>query len=169
MSKLELIGHLYAYNEYANNALLDIACRLDESKLEGAQGASFGGIIGNMSHLAAAQINWLQRWQHGVNEVSGETLQARMKTLDDVRRAFAGSHTALREYVGGINDADLDSTLAFKDSSGAENKRPLWQLMLHVANHATYHRGEVAMALSALGHSPGDLDFIYWEYAGGPA
>jgi uncharacterized damage-inducible protein DinB len=37
---------------------------------------------------------------------------------------------------------------------------PLWQQMLHQANHATQHHSELAMLLTQLGHSPGWLDFL---------
>jgi uncharacterized damage-inducible protein DinB len=168
MSKLELIRHLYAYNEWANGHLLDIASPLDPAQLTGAHGASFESILGTMAHLAAAQVNWLERWRGGVNKRSTIALAESMKTLAALRETFAGSNSGLREYIGDLTETDIESVLTYRDSAGAEAERVLWQLMTHVANHGTYHRGEVAMALTGLGHSPGDLDFLYWEQAGGP-
>jgi uncharacterized damage-inducible protein DinB len=167
MSKLEIIRHLYDYNEYANGRLMEIAGELDETELKGAQGASYESILGNLAHLAAAQVNWLERWRTGANRVSGDVMIQGWPSLADVRPAFDTSHAGLREFIAALSDERVEAPLAFKDSSGASAVRPLWQQMLHVANHGTYHRGEIAMALSALGHSPGDLDFLYWEYGRG--
>lgn len=39
---------------------------------------------------------------------------------------------------------------------------PLWQALLHQVNHATQHRSEAALLLTAAGHSPGNLDFLVY-------
>jgi uncharacterized damage-inducible protein DinB len=162
MSKLELLRDFYDYNEWANRRLLKVATGLGDDNVVYSPGASLAGVVRTMAHVAAAQINWLERWQGGVNRVSAVELAATMRSADDLRTAFGRSHTGLREYIASLTDADLDRPLTYKDSRGDANERPLWQLMTHVANHGTYHRGEVAAELTALGHSPGDLDFVFW-------
>ena len=163
MSKLDLITHLYEYNEWANTRLLEKAASLSPDAVAWARGASFSSILGSFAHIAAAQIAWLERWLTGSNEVPTVEL-AKMPDLGTARAAFLASHIGLREFIAGLSADRLESGLRFQDSSGTAFKRPLWQLMAHVANHGTYHRGEIAMMLTDLGHSPGDLDFIYWEY-----
>jgi uncharacterized damage-inducible protein DinB len=164
MSKLELIRDFYDYNEWANRRLLKVAAGLGDDNVVYSPGASLASVVKTMAHVAAAQINWLERWQGGVNRVSTVELASAMG-LDDVRAAFDRSHDGLRKYIASLTDADLDYTLTYQDSRGASNERPLWQLITHVANHGTYHRGEAAAELTALGHSPGDLDFVFWEIA----
>ena len=87
-----------------------------------------------------------------------------MWDLAAVRASFLASHGGLREFVSDLTDERLEALQEFRDSAGNREARLLWQLMTHVANHGTYHRGEIAMMLTGVGHSPGDLDFSFWEY-----
>lgn len=164
MSKLELIRAYYGYNEWANNRLLKTAEALSADEFSRPQGASWGSIEANFGHIVGAQIIWLSRWRKATSPLPIVEVQA-ITGFDGISAAFEGSHTDLREFVAGLSDQGLDEVLAYTDSRGNAYRSVLWQLLLHVANHGTYHRGEIAMALTALGHSPGDLDYRRFEVA----
>ena len=164
MSKLELVRAYYEYNEYANNRLLDFAAKLSEEDFSRKQGASFDSVEGNLAHIFAGQTVWLDRWRGASNRRPLEEVQS-IRGLQKIREAFDTSHAELREFIDGLTDAQLDAVLAYQDSRGTPYKRVLWQLMLHVGNHGTYHRAETAMALTAMGHNPGDLDYSKLEIA----
>jgi uncharacterized damage-inducible protein DinB len=162
VSKLELIRALYDYNKWANNQVLDAASRLSDDELTRSQGASFDSIEQNMGHIVAAQMNWLERWTTGKN-VTPTTEVQKIRGLGALREAFARSHERLREFVASLNDERLDAVLEYRDSRGARDERPLWQLMSHVTNHGTHHRAETAMAMAALGKPVRELDYVYFE------
>jgi uncharacterized damage-inducible protein DinB len=162
MSKLEVIRALYEYNEHANNRVLDVASKLSDDDFSRPQGASFGGIEGNLGHVVGAQMAWLQRWTTGGN-TSPTTQLGGIRGLGEMREAYDRSHANLREFLAALTEERLEGVLAYTDSRGGAYERVLWQLMLHVANHGSYHRGETAMALSGMGHNPGDLDYLYFE------
>ena len=48
------------------------------------------------------------------------------------------------------------------DLKGRLWTQPLWQLVLHVVNHGTHHRGQVAGFLRSLGHTPPHTDLIHF-------
>ena len=162
MSKLDLITHFYEYNEWANDRLLDVASGLSADEFGAGRGASFDSILSLFAHVVRAQAFWLRRWRR--DDTRGSTLGDEGEiSLVKVSAAFGVSHAGIREYVAGLTGERLDEPLDYHDRRG-EWSRPLWQLMTHVVNHGTYHRGEIAMMLTVAGHSPGDLDFNFWEY-----
>src|SRR5438093_6961085 len=163
MSKLELIRASYDYNQWANARILQAAGRLSDDELSKPKGASWGSIEANLAHVAAAQIVWLQRWTHLRWNVRPVVEVQRMHGLQAVSEAFGESHAALKEFAAALTEEQLDEVLAYRDSQGNPFARPLWQLMVHLVNHGTQHRSETAMALTALGQSPGDIDYVYFE------
>ena len=75
----------------------------------------------------------------------------------------------MRGYLAGLDDAGLDRVVRYRSTDAREHETPLWQILLHLANHGTQHRAEAGAELTRLGFSPGDVDYmVYIRTVKGP-
>jgi uncharacterized damage-inducible protein DinB len=156
----DLVRTLYRYSEWATTRIFQAASRLSPSELAAPSGASFSSVRETLVHIMAAQLIWLSRWQ-GTSPTS--LLDAReFPDLASVRARWDQIEADTRRFVAGLTDADLARVVEYRNTRGERWAYPLWQQVVHQVNHATYHRGEVAAALTQLGHSPGDLDLLIY-------
>jgi uncharacterized damage-inducible protein DinB len=116
-------------------------------------------VRGNLAHVAGAQVLWLTRWR---GEPWGE-LPADGAPLDAIQDAYQSSHAELREFIASLSESDLEGTVRYRDTRGEQQEVTLWRAMLQVANHGTHHRAETALLLTALGHAPRQLDYVFYE------
>lgn len=179
---------LVDYDAWANARIFDRAAALAPEQLTAAAGISHGSVIYTLAHLAGAYFFWLQNWTSPSSKQprpeyvaaalgEGHVLDIAFerygppgapsgRALDDLARLRVASRLAsdaVRTYVAALSPADLERLVrwnALYDPRGAELKARLGTLVVHLVNHGTQHRAEVAMALTGFGHSPGDLDYI---------
>ena len=55
-----------------------------------------------------------------------------------------------RDWINGVDD--LQAILTYRNLAGQPQALPLWQVLSHVVNHATYHRGQITTMLRQLGY-----------------
>ena len=154
---LAAIQLLYAYNRWANDRVLDAAEPLDPRRFV-APGAGAPSIRDTLVHVASAQWLWRQRWLG--NSPSGPWNPADFPDLATLRHRWTGEEAETADFVAGLREADLDRVVAYRNQRGEPWAYPLWQQLLHQANHAQQHRSEVALLLTRAGCSPGSLDLL---------
>ena len=59
-----------------------------------------------------------------------------------------------------LEPAGWDRIVPYRNIKGESFKSPVWQIVLHVVNHASYHRGQITTMLRQLGHTPVGTDLI---------
>lgn len=154
----DAVRTLYRYSAWATARILDHAARLRPNELAKPSGASFSTVRETLVHIMAAQWIWLSRWQ-GTSPTS--LLDAReFPDVATLRARWSQIEADTQRFMAGLTDADLAKVVEYRNTRGERWAYPLWQQVVHQVNHATQHRGEVAAALTELGHSPGDLDLL---------
>ena len=63
-------------------------------------------------------------------------------------------------WAGGLTDESACARVHYTDLKGNPYETPIWQIVLHVVNHATHHRGQVSGFLRTMGHTPPPLDLM---------
>ena len=65
-------------------------------------------------------------------------------------------------FVDILTDERLSGHFDYTSTEGTPYKRILWHAIAHLVNHRTQHRSEAAVTLTNFGHSPEEVDLIYF-------
>ncbi len=171
MNRLEHLELAARYNQWMNDKLFAAAQQLGDDAVRREAGAFFGSIWGTLNHLAVADTLWLQRLaRHGSGFDSLSTVLAlpAPTTLDQHVAADLASlrarRTVLDDALIGLSreltDAQLDSTLHYQSTKGLPFAKGLHDVLLHVFNHQTHHRGQATTLFSQAGVDVGATDLL---------
>jgi uncharacterized damage-inducible protein DinB len=148
---------LIDYNYWANKRLLEPTKLVSQAQFVAPAGFPFGGLRGTLVHIFDAEYTWRMMLEKGVQ--TGDTPETDFANAEVLVKRWGEEEAAMRAYVAGLRDEDLTGVIRYTTSTGIKRERVIWHCLYHVVNHGTQHRSEAAAILTALGHSPGDVDF----------
>jgi uncharacterized damage-inducible protein DinB len=173
------IQTLYTYNRWANQRMFSTLEKLSAQQLVAEVSSSFPSIRETVFHILFAEWLWLKRWQGTSPHSTGPSpnvTSATWKALSPAGVATAQEFTTItelesfansieqerQEFLSTLSDSTLHAPLDFKDMAGNPYSEPLVQLLQHVVNHGTYHRGQVTTLLRQVGGETVGLDMVFF-------
>jgi uncharacterized damage-inducible protein DinB len=149
---------LYDFDAWANQRILSACAELSDEQFTRDLGNSFRSVRDTLFHICGAEWIWLERW-HGRSPAAIPSA-ADYLNLEAVRCRWSEIERDLLDYVASLTPEDLQRVMHFKTLAGVPHSQPLWQCLQHVANHSTYHRGQITTMLRQLGAKPVNTDMI---------
>jgi len=154
----EDIRNLFEYNSWANHRSLESCAALSDEQFTRDLGSSFKSVRDTLAHNCDVEWLWLERF-HGRSH-SALPPVAKYADLAALRARWEDVERDLTDFIASLTDADLARVYEFKTMSGAAQAQPGWQMLQHLANHGTYHRGQIATMLRQLGAKGQGTDMI---------
>jgi uncharacterized damage-inducible protein DinB len=158
----DILQH-FAYNKWANDRTLEGIGSLTPEQVTRDLGSSFPSIRDTAAHIASAEWIWLRRWKG--ESPSAHLTWAKHSSMEAVVAKFAEIEAERATWLSTLTDADLDRVLSFRLLNGNEDRQRLSSQLLHLVNHSTYHRGQVAGMMRQVGGTPVPTDLIAYRRA----
>jgi uncharacterized damage-inducible protein DinB len=151
---------LLLYMLWADRETLKAVREVRPEDLTRDAGISFGSLLGTLAHILGSQRMWLSRF-------SGDPLDRVPGPLDypDLQAWIQGweeNAAGIGAFIASLTDEQIAAPITWTNTRGETFTRPLWQPVLHLVNHSSYHRGQVVSLLRQLGHQPPSTDLNYY-------
>jgi uncharacterized damage-inducible protein DinB len=155
------LSRLLRYTVWANHRAMRVAATLAVDDFKRDLGASHGGVRGTLAHMMWAELVWLERLKGLPNPPrSDESEFADIVALRD-RWSVIEQHR--QAWFEALPAAAVAEPIRYKTTEGVAHENPLWQIVQHMANHSTYHRGQLTSFYRQLGARPVSTDMIAWD------
>lgn len=155
------LGRLLDYTAWANHRVLRAAATLAVDDFKRDLGNSHGGVRGTLVHTMGAEWIWLERWK-GVSPTRGID-EGEFPTIVDLSERWRTVQEHRASWFQGLSEAAVGEVLRYSTLDGRAFESELWKLVQHVANHSTYHRGQVITMLRQLGAKAVSTDMVLWD------
>jgi uncharacterized damage-inducible protein DinB len=158
----DLLCQLAAYNIWANQKLLEVIFVLPEEKQKQDMPSSFRSLYATIFHMWDAESIWWQRMK--LHERIIRPSDNFNSSLKDVANGLLQQNQQWQEWVNTATEPMLDHVFQYYNQKKESFKQPVFQMMLHVFNHGSYHRGQLVNMLRQLGSEKiPPTDFIVWS------
>jgi uncharacterized damage-inducible protein DinB len=158
---------LFEYDRWANDRILKLAGALTPEQFTRDLGGGFRSVRDVLVHIIASEWAWLTYWKEPAPSdrilsdlfTRADTLlqSEGLPTFDAVQAKWTEVEKEQAEFVNQVTDELLARTLPVRNTAVS-----LAHLMQHLANHSTYHRGQIAMMLRQLGATAQGTDFAHF-------
>jgi uncharacterized damage-inducible protein DinB len=145
------------YTAWASNRLLEVAAKLSPEELTRDFGTADKSVVGTLAHVFAADRIWMARIE---GKPPAKFITDEDRDLALMNRDWPGLLGVWKQWAAGLNGESLAQSASYKDLKGNAYTTPYWQIILHVVNHGTHHRGQVSGFLRTMGHVPPPLDLM---------
>ena len=162
---------LFEYDRWANGIVLRAASALSVEKFTRDLGGSFRSVRDTLVHIVSGEWGWLTIWkERSLTSEFVTDLWNRIGTTFDpsaygdiaaVRLKWVEVEREQIEFVNRVTDESLGTMLPVRAT-----QLSLGHLMQHMANHSTYHRGQVSLMMRQLGGEPVATDFARFLLVG---
>lgn len=152
-----LLNTLFSYGDWANDALLDAAAKLDEPLLDQPFDIGPGSARKILDHIETGESVWLNRWRgHTHTPWSSQPVA----TLPELRARFHATRAARVEFLATLDPARLDAQQTYRDSRGSMFRATLADMLLQGFVHSAHHRAQAVNVLRRLGAGIVELDYM---------
>jgi uncharacterized damage-inducible protein DinB len=155
---------LFAYDRWANDRVLQAASALSAEQFTRDLGGSFRSVRGTLLHIIGGEWGWLTYWKAPSPDAAfladlwdRHDALFNPQNLPDIAAVtakWAEVEKEQLEFLNGLSDEALRRMVPVRSTQTS-----LAHLMQHLANHSTYHRGQVASMMRHLGAKPLATDF----------
>jgi len=162
---------LYEYDRWANNRVLQAASTLSAEEFRRDLGGSFPSVRDTLVHIVGSEWSWLTYWkERSPSSAFLEDVWTRQDALFSpnafpdlaaVQLKWAEIEREQMEFVDHVTNETLGRVLPVRATQIS-----LAHLMQHLANHSTYHRGQVALMMRQLAAEPVATDFALFLLEG---
>ena len=154
---MEWLGKLVRYKAWADQLIDDRVTALAPRVADVPQPIIFGSIRRTLNHVLAMDQIWranLEGVPHGLtsrNPVDCPPFEA-------ISASQSASNQWLAAYVDGLGQSEIESPVDFTFIGGGEGRLSRGEIILHMVNHSTYHRGHIADMIYHAGQQPPTTD-----------
>jgi uncharacterized damage-inducible protein DinB len=160
---IENFRQLAEYNHWANRRLHSAALSLPDEAYRRRTGVFFGSLHGTLNHLLLTDRVWLKRLT-GEGEHPNRLDAILFEDLKDLLRARLAEDARLKRVISGFSEADLGEVMSYQTMSGQPQRQMLQDILLHLFNHQTHHRGQAHACCSIVtGQEPPSLDLLAFQ------
>lgn len=159
------------YNHRLNTQVFSVAMELGHVALEKSSGAFFGSVIGTLNHIFVGDILWISRFKsHSDNYLSLSSIEhypvpsalneILFNDINDLYKFRVKLDKTIIKWVSETNESDFEEDFLYRNTQGLEFQKNFGEVVAHLFNHQTHHRGQVSTLLNQLGKDIGITDFI---------